>query len=67
MEDQQGKQGRPRRDQHRPLPFDVVADGTLSIIGRSFRTTVRSNTHNTLIATDARRETPSDQRVDSAA
>jgi hypothetical protein len=31
--------------------FDVVADGTLSIVARSFFTTVKANTRNTLIAT----------------
>ena len=31
--------------------FDVVADGTLSIVARSFWTAVKSNTRNTLIAT----------------
>ena len=31
--------------------FDVVADGTLSIVARSFWTTVKANTRNTLIAT----------------
>ena len=31
--------------------FDVVADGTLSIVARSFWTTVKSNTRSTLIAT----------------
>ena len=31
--------------------FDVVADGTLSIVARSFWTSVKSNTRNTLIAT----------------
>jgi patatin-like phospholipase/acyl hydrolase len=31
--------------------FDLVADGTLSIVARSFFTTVKANTRNTLIAT----------------
>ena len=31
--------------------FDVVDDGTLSIVARSFSTTIKANTRNTLIAT----------------
>ena len=31
--------------------FDVVDDGTLSIVARSFSTTIKANTPNTLIAT----------------
>jgi hypothetical protein len=38
-------------DQRRKACADLVADGTLSIVARSFFTTVKANTRNTLIAT----------------